>query len=107
LRLTQVRADYGAATQLDERIAHSFNTQYLAANIVASLTAPLVDGHRRRTRIEAAQAEANRITAEQGSALLRAAQEVIERQASLNGWVDQGAAAARLLVSLGIAPAER
>jgi NodT family efflux transporter outer membrane factor (OMF) lipoprotein len=77
------------------RLAHSFNAQYLAANIVASLTAPLVDGHRRRARIEAAQAEANRIAAEQGSALLRAAQEVIESQASLNGWVEQGAAAAR------------
>ena len=79
--------------------ADLFSARSLVTTLVAGLTTPLFDGGRRRARLASAQAEAERIAAEQRTALLRAAQEVIETQATLDSR-----SADRLESYLGYAP---
>jgi NodT family efflux transporter outer membrane factor (OMF) lipoprotein len=82
-------------------VADAFDPRFLAANLVVGLGGPIFDGGRRRARLEAAHADADRIAAEQHSALLRAMQEVIEAQSSLTAVIEQRAGAARRVAAQG------
>lgn len=85
-----------AGISLTERaFVNLFDARSLVTTLVAGLATPLFDGGRRRARLASAQAEAERIAAEQRTSLLRAAQEVIETQATLDSLADQRAAAVR------------
>jgi NodT family efflux transporter outer membrane factor (OMF) lipoprotein len=89
-----------AGVSLTERVfADLFSARSLVTTLVAGLTKPLFDGGRRRARLASAQAEAERIAAEQRTSLLRAAQEVIETQATLDSLANQRAAAVRRLAA--------
>lgn len=89
-----------AGISLTERaFADLFSTRSLVTSLVAGLTTPLFDGGRRRARLASAQAEVERIAAEQRTSLLRAAQEVIDTQATLDSLANQRAAAVRRLAA--------
>jgi outer membrane protein TolC len=101
-RLTEARAalypelTLSAGLSLTQRaFADLFSARSLASTLATGLTTSLFDGGRRRSRLASAQAEAERIAAEQRTALLRAAQEVIEMQATLDSLVVQRTAAER------------
>jgi NodT family efflux transporter outer membrane factor (OMF) lipoprotein len=102
LRVTAARAALypdltlsGGLSTSARGVADVFDPRFLVANLVAGLGGPIFDGGRRRARLAAAHADAERIAAEQRSALLRAMQEVIEAQSSLSALVEERAGAAR------------